>query len=91
MLRQLGNLFVVKPEILKSVLNEGYLAKIDVKYLMPYLQARTDFRSAGIDTLLGTTVEIGSGERNFNEKARARLAAMGININIGLGDKWTTA
>ncbi|RIA92225.1 exocyst complex component Sec10-like protein [Glomus cerebriforme] len=86
MLRQLGNLFIVKPEILKSVLNEGYLAKIDVKYLLPYLQARTDFRSTGIDTLLGATAEIGSGERNFNEKARARLAAMGLNINIGLGD-----
>ncbi|GET01528.1 exocyst complex component Sec10 [Rhizophagus clarus] len=86
MLRQLGNLFIVKPEILKSVLNEGYLAKIDVKYLLPYLQARTDFRSAGIDVLLGATTEIGSGERNFNEKARARLAAMGLNINIGLGD-----
>ncbi|CAG8436215.1 7102_t:CDS:10 [Funneliformis caledonium] len=96
MLRQLGNLFIVKPEILKSVLNEGYLAKIDVKYLLPYLQARTDFKSAGIDTLLGATVEVGAGERNFNEKARARLAAMGLNINIGLGDtvaggrKWMT-
>ena len=86
MLRQLGNLFIVKPEILKSVLNEGYLAKIDVKYFLPYLQARTDFKSAGIDILLGTTAEIGSGERNFNEKARARLAAMGFNINIGSGD-----
>lgn len=86
MLRQLGNLFIVKPEILKSVLNEGHLVKIDVKYLLPYLQVRTDFRSAGIDALLGTTAEIGSGERNFNEKARARLAAMGLNIHIGLGD-----
>jgi len=86
MLRQLGNLFIVKPEILKSVLNEGYLAKIDAKYLLPYLQARIDFKSAGIDILLGTTAEIGSGERNFNEKARARLAAMGLNINIGSGD-----
>ncbi|CAG8657677.1 3453_t:CDS:10, partial [Dentiscutata heterogama] len=52
MLRQLGNLFIVKPEILKSVLNEGYLAKVDIKYILPYLQARTDFKSAGIDALL---------------------------------------
>ncbi|CAG8625343.1 11133_t:CDS:10, partial [Racocetra persica] len=83
MLRQLGNLFIVKPEILKSVLNEGYLANVDIKYILPYLQARTDFKSAGIDTLLGATIEIGTGERNFNEKAKARLAAMGLNISLG--------
>ncbi|CAG8563783.1 5213_t:CDS:10, partial [Cetraspora pellucida] len=89
MLRQLGNLFIVKPEILKSVLNEGYLAKVDIKYILPYLQARTDFRSAGIDTLLGATIEIGTGERNFNEKARARLAAMGLNISLGGDYLWS--
>ncbi|CAG8742259.1 8913_t:CDS:10, partial [Dentiscutata erythropus] len=88
MLRQLGNLFIVKPEILKSVLNEGYLAKVDIKYILPYLQARTDFKSAGIDTLLGATIEIGTGERNFNEKARARLAAMGLNISLGGDYLW---
>ncbi|CAG8447345.1 10562_t:CDS:10 [Acaulospora colombiana] len=90
MLRQLGNLFIVKPEILKSVLNEGYLAKLDIKYILPYLQARTDFRSAGIDTLLGATTETGTGERNFNEKARARLAAMGLNLGPTSGRKWMT-
>ncbi|CAG8724518.1 8739_t:CDS:2, partial [Acaulospora morrowiae] len=90
MLRQLGNLFVVKPEILKSVLNEGYLAKLDIKYILPYLQVRTDFKSAGIDTLLGATAETGTGERNFNEKAKARLAAMGLSIGPASGRKWMT-
>ncbi|RIB24859.1 exocyst complex protein [Gigaspora rosea] len=89
MLRQLGNLFIVKPEILKSVLNEGYLAKVDIKYILPYLQARTDFKSAGIDTLLGATIETGTGERNFNEKAKARLAAMGLNISLGGDYLWS--
>ncbi|CAG8462715.1 6134_t:CDS:10 [Diversispora eburnea] len=92
MLRQLGNLFTVKPEILNSVLNEGYLAKIDVKYILPYLQVRADFKSAGIDTLLGATTETGTGERNFNEKAKARLAAMGLSLTNGSSDsggrKW---
>ncbi|KAG9289444.1 hypothetical protein G9A89_008005 [Geosiphon pyriformis] len=83
MLRQLSNLFIVKPEILKSVLNEGYLAKIEVKYMHIYLQQRTDFKSAGIDQLIGISIEPNADERNFNEKARAKLASMGISIGGG--------
>ncbi|KAG0344603.1 Exocyst complex component 5 [Podila humilis] len=51
MLRQLGNVFLVKPEILPSVLNEGYLAKVDFKSLYPYLQMRVDFKTSKIDKL----------------------------------------
>ncbi|CAG8562226.1 11518_t:CDS:10, partial [Ambispora gerdemannii] len=83
MIRQLSNLFIVKPEILKSVLNEGYLAKIDTKYLHIYLQQRSDFKSAGIDQLIGINNTEASDERNFNEKARAKLASMGISIGSG--------
>nr|CAG8570941.1 11534_t:CDS:10 [Entrophospora candida] len=91
LLHQLGNLFVVKPEILKSVLNEGYLAKLEIRYVIPYLQMRTDFKSAGIDSLLGASAETGSNERNFHDKARARLTSMGLNIGFGeSGRKWMT-
>ncbi|KAF8939975.1 exocyst complex component Sec10-like protein [Dissophora ornata] len=51
MLRQLGNVFLVKPEILPSVLGEGYLAKVDFKSLYPYLQMRVDFKTSKIDKL----------------------------------------
>ncbi|KAF9348696.1 Exocyst complex component 5 [Mortierella sp. AD094] len=51
MLRQLGNVFLVKPEILPSVLSEGYLAKVDFKSLYPYLQMRVDFKTSKIDKL----------------------------------------
>ncbi|OZJ07024.1 hypothetical protein BZG36_00227 [Bifiguratus adelaidae] len=53
MLRQLGNVFVVKPEILKSILSEGYLARLDAHIIHPYLQMRSDYKSAKIEHLLG--------------------------------------
>ncbi|KAI5476482.1 exocyst complex component protein [Pseudohyphozyma bogoriensis] len=43
MLRQLGNVFIVQPEILKSYLTESYLAKIDNRLLRPFVMQRTDF------------------------------------------------
>ncbi|CAO3675747.1 unnamed protein product [Umbelopsis vinacea] len=55
MLRQLGNIFVVKPEILPSILGKDFLARIDPKALHPYLRMREDFKSAKIDHLLGMT------------------------------------
>ncbi|CAH7688197.1 exocyst complex component Sec10-like protein [Phakopsora pachyrhizi] len=43
MLRELGNIFVVQPSILKSYLNESMLGKLDSKLLRPYLNMRADF------------------------------------------------
>ncbi|SCV72671.1 BQ2448_4208 [Microbotryum intermedium] len=43
MLRQLGNVFIVQPEILKSYLNESYLARIENRLLRPFVMMRTDF------------------------------------------------
>jgi len=50
-LRQLGKVFLAKPEMLPSVLNEGSLAKADFKSLYPYLQMRVDFKTSKIDKL----------------------------------------
>ncbi|KAL1927727.1 hypothetical protein VTP01DRAFT_3548 [Rhizomucor pusillus] len=57
MLRQLGNIFLVKPEILRSILSEGYLARLDSNMLLPYLEKRVDFRTARLDRMLGISVE----------------------------------
>ncbi|KAI8988471.1 exocyst complex component Sec10-domain-containing protein [Mycotypha africana] len=57
MLRQLGNIFVVKPEILKSILSEGYLARLDSTVLYPYLEKRIDFKTAKLDRLLGISID----------------------------------
>jgi len=43
MLRQLGNVFVVQPDILKSYLNESYLARVENRWLRAYVMQRTDF------------------------------------------------
>ncbi|KAF4619815.1 hypothetical protein D9613_005115 [Agrocybe pediades] len=42
-IRQLGNVFLVRPEILKSYITENYLGRIDSSLLKPYLQLRSDW------------------------------------------------
>ena len=43
MLRQLGNVFIVQPEILKHYLNESYLSRIENRLLKPFVMMRSDF------------------------------------------------
>ena len=43
MLRQLGNVFIVQPEILKTYLNESYLGRIENRLLRPFVMMRTDY------------------------------------------------
>lgn len=43
LLKEIGNLFVVKPENLKSVIREGHLARIELAVIRPYLELRTDW------------------------------------------------
>ncbi|CAG8632806.1 3210_t:CDS:2, partial [Paraglomus occultum] len=81
MLREIGNLFVVKLDIIPSVLSEGFLSKIEVQHLQPYLAARTDFKSGGIEKLI--VANTGVGGNSFNEKARDKLAAIGIGMGLG--------
>lgn len=46
-MRQLGNVFLVRPEILKSYITEGYLGRIDATLLKPYLMLRSDWAQYG--------------------------------------------
>ncbi|OWZ69775.1 hypothetical protein AYX14_04824 [Cryptococcus neoformans] len=43
MLRQLGNSFIVQPNVLKSYLTESHLGHIDARLLRPYLAQRSDY------------------------------------------------
>ncbi|TCD69856.1 Exocyst complex component 5 [Steccherinum ochraceum] len=45
-IRQLGNVFLVRPDILKSYITEGYLGRIDATLLRPYLAQRSDWGQA---------------------------------------------
>lgn len=47
MLRQLGNVFIVQPQILKSYLTEAYLGRIENRLLRPYVMCRTDYGDFG--------------------------------------------
>lgn len=47
MLRQLGNLFVVQPEVLRSFMREGHLGRVDPALLRPYLMMRGDWSVFG--------------------------------------------
>lgn len=42
-IRQLGNVFLVRPEILRSYITENYLGRIDSALLKPYLAQRSDW------------------------------------------------
>ncbi|KAJ3518050.1 hypothetical protein NLJ89_g85 [Agrocybe chaxingu] len=42
-IRQLGNVFLVRPEILRSYITENYLGRIDSSLLKPYLSLRSDW------------------------------------------------
>lgn len=42
-IKQLGNVFLVRPEILKSYITENSLGRIDVSLLKPYLTLRSDW------------------------------------------------
>lgn len=43
MLRQLGNLFIVQPAVLKSYMRESHLSKIEERLIRPYLLRRADY------------------------------------------------
>ncbi|KAL0949322.1 hypothetical protein HGRIS_009397 [Hohenbuehelia grisea] len=42
-IRQLGNIFLVRPDVLKSYITENYLGRIDTSLLKPYLSLRSDW------------------------------------------------
>ncbi|KAI8985304.1 exocyst complex component Sec10-like protein [Pilobolus umbonatus] len=89
MLRQLGNIFVVKPEILKSILSEGYLARLDPSVLYPYLEKRIDFKAAKLDRLLGISMDDNPEESQTNyhdNKSKSQRRSLFVNDNAVLKD-----
>ncbi|KAG0655950.1 Exocyst complex component 5 [Rhodotorula mucilaginosa] len=70
MLRQLGNVFIVQPDILRSYLQEGYLARIENRLLRPFVMCRSDYGDYprkfwddvfGPDETAGTGATAGAG------------------------------
>jgi hypothetical protein len=65
-IRQLGNVFLVRPEILKSYITENYLGRIDASLLKPYLSLRSDWGQfeKGFDSEVPDEVGPGHGLRD---------------------------
>lgn len=49
-LSELGNIFLVKPENLKALMQEGILSLIDPKLIYNLVMQRADFKSASVET-----------------------------------------
>ena len=70
-IRQLGNVFLVKPDILKSYITEGYLGRIDSNLLRPYLAQRADW---------------GQAEKGFNDPTDGAVAdGKAMRDRFGMG------
>ncbi|KAH9977834.1 exocyst complex component Sec10-like protein [Lactifluus volemus] len=73
-IRQLGNVFLVQPEILKSYITENYLGRIEPALLRPYLAQRSDW---------------GQVEKGFSDETEdvpdGRTAAKGLRDRFGMG------
>ncbi|KAF9247387.1 exocyst complex component Sec10-like protein [Melanogaster broomeanus] len=74
-IRQLGNVFLVRPEILRSYITENYLGRIDSSLLKPYLAQRSDW------VLF---------ENRFNESSEMDDTVSDVTTN-GLKDRFKTA
>ncbi|KAJ7590790.1 exocyst complex protein [Mycena floridula] len=87
-IRQLGNIFLVRPEILKSYITENYLGRIDPSLLQPYLALRADWGQfeKGFNDSNGPVLEPGSQAAGLN---RFRLSVImkdleGLKLGEGL-------
>ncbi|KAI0004964.1 exocyst complex component Sec10 [Russula compacta] len=73
-IRQLGNIFLVQPEILKSYITENYLGRIEPTLLRPYLAQRSDW---------------GHVEKGFSDDtedvAGGRTGTKGLRDRFGMG------
>jgi len=97
MLRQLGNSFIVQPNVLKSYMTESHLGRVDIRYLRPYLAQRSDYsqfsRSLNLDDGASSDepVVAGSGAVGHTNNlwtgrgAGSRFSAMSGVAGAGMG------
>lgn len=91
MLRQLGNSFIVQPDVLKSYLTESYLGRIDMRLLRPYLMQRSDwqtfakqFNIAEEDMGSATAAETAAAVQSGKGFLRGSRLSMGIGAAAGM-------
>ncbi|KAK0206321.1 exocyst complex protein [Desarmillaria ectypa] len=77
-IRQLGSVFLVRPDILKSYITENYLGRIDPTLLKPYLALRSDWGQLekGFDDEADIPVEDALAETKGLKDRFGRLSLM---------------
>ncbi|KAI0304154.1 exocyst complex component Sec10-like protein [Russula brevipes] len=70
-IRQLGNIFLVQPEILKSYITENYLGRIEPALLRPYLAQRSDW--GHVEKRFSDDTEDATGARTGTKALRDRF------------------
>ncbi|KAG1806615.1 exocyst complex component Sec10-like protein [Suillus plorans] len=90
-IRQLGNVFLVRPEILKSYITENYLGRIDSALLKPYLAQRSDWGQ--FETRFNENVDVedvATDSASKGLKDRFKMAKLGTMVKdlegLKLGD-----
>ncbi|CAE6391420.1 Exocyst complex component SEC10 [Rhizoctonia solani AG-1 IB] len=91
-LRQLGNVFLVPAQSLKSFVTESYLGRIDAQLLRPYLAQRSDWNQTerGYDGESLTTDTNDASGRGLKERlgVAGKLAAVVRELdNLRVGDE----
>ncbi|KAG2757458.1 exocyst complex component Sec10 [Suillus brevipes Sb2] len=90
-IRQLGNVFLVRPEILRSYITENYLGRIDSALLKPYLAQRSDW--VQFETRFNENVDVEDVATDIasrGPKDRFKMAKLGTMVKdlegLKLGD-----
>ncbi|KAG1761353.1 exocyst complex component Sec10-like protein [Suillus occidentalis] len=90
-IRQLGNVFLVRPEILRSYITENYLGRIDSALLKPYLAQRSDW--VQFETRFNENVDVEDVAADIasrGPKDRFKMAKLGTMVKdlegLKLGD-----
>ncbi|WVR04528.1 hypothetical protein IAU60_001532 [Kwoniella sp. DSM 27419] len=96
MLRQLGNSFIVQPNVLKSYMTESHLGRIDARFLRPYLAQRSDYsqfsRSLQLDDgpLPTTAEEAVRPISSLSSSALNRASSIGMGSGRFKGSRLST-
>ena len=48
---EIGNIFLMRPDNLRSYLQEGLLAQLDARFTVKFVGLRADFKTSGLDKL----------------------------------------
>ena len=84
-IRQLGNVFLIQPEILKSYITEGYLGRIDASLLRPYLCQRTDWAQFGTKFYEEDDTIDGLAPSDAKDSGTRGMGSAGGNLKDRLG------